>query len=308
MLLIHLPIILSTLIAIILILIGPIIAFVILWKAIGFKGYASIFAYSEGRTFLYKLDPRVKLLYAIAIPALASAFGFYVGVILLAFTLFLYLFMTNPAKNLRFVILLMLSIVIPSAWVDSITFSGFRRLKGQLLIALIPSSMGIRGISLIGLLFGLMISVPAALEVASVFILVFTSSPSDLLTSMVKSKIPYELAFAMTIALVSIPKVLDAFSSLTEVLRSRGFIGGLNFLPFRSFLKRLWIYVYSTGIIIADFVIDVLRSSQNIALSADIRGFRANKKRTYFHDFKMKPVDWILVSVLMFAFLIAILR
>ncbi|MGC8664566.1 MAG: energy-coupling factor transporter transmembrane component T family protein [Nitrososphaeria archaeon] len=308
MLIVYLPASLSILVAVILILIGPIIAFFLLWKAIGFKGYASIFAYSDGKTFLYKLDPRVKLLYAIAVPALASAFGFYVGISLLAFTLLLYLFMTNPTKNLRFVILLMLSVIIPSAWIDSITFSGFRRLKGQLLIALVPPSMGIRGVSLLGLLFGLMVSVPAALEVASVFILVFTSSPSDMLTSMVKSKVPYELAFAMTLALVSIPKVLDAFSSLTEVLRSRGFIGGFKLLPAKTFIKRFWIYIYSSGIIIADFVIDVLRSSQNIALSADIRGFRANKKRTYYHDFKMKPVDWILAITLFIAFVIAVMH
>ncbi len=298
----------STLLAIILILVGPVIAFFLLWKAIGFKGYASIFAYSDGKTFLYKLDPRVKLLYAIAVPALASAFGFYLGLALLVFTLLLYLFMTNPMKNLRFVILLMLSIVIPSAWIDSITFSGFRRLKGQLLVAFVPSSMGIKGISFIGLIFGLVISVPAALEVASIFVLVFTSSPSDVLTSMVKSKVPYELAFAMTLAIVSIPKVLDTFSSLTEVLRSRGFLDGLNPLRVKTFIKRLYIYAYSTGIVIAAFVINVLRSSQNIALSADIRGFRANKKRTYYHDFKMKSIDWVLALTLFAAFVIAVIH
>ncbi|MGC8661738.1 MAG: energy-coupling factor transporter transmembrane component T family protein [Nitrososphaeria archaeon] len=308
MLTIYLPMSASTILAILMILFGPFMAFLLLWKAIGLKGYATIFAYSNGRSFLYRIDPRVKLLYAVAIPALASTFGFYAGIALLAFTLFLYAFMNTPLKDLRFVVLLMLSIVLPSAWIDSITFSGFRRLPSYLLIAIVPASMGIRGLSMLGLLFGLASSVPAALAVAAAFIIVFTSSPSDLLTSMVKSKVPYELAFAMTLALVSIPKILDSFSSLTEVLRSRGFLGAFNLQPIKTVFQRFWTYAFSTGLIIADFVIDVLRSSQNIAISADIRGFRASKNRTYYRDFKMKSVDWVLSFILLIAFMIAILR
>ncbi len=308
MLTIYLPGSVSTILAIFMILFGPFMAFLLLWKAIGIKGYASIFAYSNGKSFLYRLDPRVKLLYAIAIPALASAFGFYVGIVLIAFTLLLYFFMNNPMKDLRFVVLLMLSIVLPSAWIDSITFSGFRRISSYLMLAIEPASMGIRGLSLIGLLFGLASSVPAALAVAAAFIIVFTSSPSDLLTSMVKSKVPYELAFAMTLALVSIPKVLDTFSTLTEVLRSRGFLGAFNFKPIKTIFQRSIEYALSSGLIVADFIIDVLRSSQNIAISADIRGFRASKRRTYYHDFKMKSIDWILSLILVTVFLVAILR
>jgi energy-coupling factor transport system permease protein len=305
---IYLPPAASAFVAILMIIFGPFMAFLLLWKAIGIKGYASIFAYSNGKSFIYRIDPRVKLLYAIAIPALASTFGLYVGIVLLAFTLFLYFFMNNPIKDLRFVILLMLSIVLPAAWIDSITFSRFRGISGLLLLVIYPASMGIRGISLIGLMFGFMSSVPAALEVAAAFIIVFTSSPSDLLTSMVKSKMPYELAFAMTLALVSIPKILDSFSSLTEVLRSRGFIGAFNLKPLKSLFQRFWIYMFSTGLIIADFIIDVLRSSQNIAISADIRGFRASKNRTYYRNLRMNYVDWALSLVLIAAFVIAILR
>ncbi len=305
---INLPPVASAVVAILMILFGPFMAFLLLWKAIGIKGYASIFAYSNGKSFLYRIDPRVKLLYAIAIPALASTFGLYVGITLLAFTLFLYLFMNSPLKDLRFVILLMLSIILPAAWIDSITFSRFSRLPRLLLLVIHPASMGIRGISLIGLMFGFMSSIPAVLAVAAAFIIVFTSSPSDLLTSMVKSKMPYELAFAMTLALVSIPKVLDSFSSLTEVLRSRGFIGAFNLQPLKSLFQRFWIYTFSTGLIIADFIIDVLRSSQNIAISADIRGFRASKNRTYYHNLKMNYVDWVLSSILIVAFVIAVLR
>ncbi|MCL4343727.1 MAG: energy-coupling factor transporter transmembrane protein EcfT [Nitrososphaerota archaeon] len=308
MLTVYLPAPASTTLAILMILFGPLMAFFLLWKAIGLKGYASIFAYSSGKSYLYRIDPRVKLLYAVAVPALASTFGIYVGVALLAFTLFLYGFMNNPLKDLRFIVLLMLSIILPSAWIDSITFSGFRRLPSSLLITIEPASMGIRGVSMLGLLFGLASSVPAALAVAAAFIIVFTSSPSDLLTSMVKSKVPYELAFAMTLALVSIPKVLDSFSSLTEVLRSRGFLGTFNFQPIKTLFQRFWTYLFSSGLIVADFVIDVLRSSQNIAVSADIRGFRASKKRTYYRDFRMKSVDWALSFVLLIAFVIAILR
>ncbi|MEM0123643.1 MAG: energy-coupling factor transporter transmembrane component T [Conexivisphaerales archaeon] len=308
MLIVYLPLPASTILAILMILFGPVMAFFLLWKAIGLKGYASVFAYSNGKSFLYRIDPRVKLLYAIAVPALASTFGIYVGVALLAFTLALYAFMNNFLKDIRFVVLLMLSIILPSAWIDSITFSGFRRVSSYLLIAIEPTSMGIRGVSVLGLLFGLVSSVPAALAVAAAFIIVFTSSPSDLLTSMVKSKVPYELAFAMTLALVSIPKVLDSFSLLTEVLRSRGFLGAFNLQPIKTLFQRFWTYVFSTGLIVADFVIDVLRSSQNIAISADIRGFRASKTRTYYRDFRMKPVDWTLSLILLVAFIIAILR
>ncbi len=306
-LLINLPPAAMGLLALLIILFPIAFAFYILWIAIGAKGYASIFAYSGGNSFIYRADPRVKFLYAVAAPALASALGLYAGIIVLVATLAVYAFMNNRGKNLRFVLLLMLSVAVPSAWTSAIMFHReFSRftIPGPKVLFAHPE-LGVNGLSLLGFEYGAASSLTALVAIASTFILVFTSSPSDILTSMVKSKVPYELAFAMTLALISIPKIMDVASNLKEVLFARGFV--YYFAP--KGRPARWIYApYYLALILADFIIDVLRSAENIALAANVRGFRASKRRTFYHDFKMTPGDWVAAALFVGLFVMSIMK
>jgi len=58
--------------AIVLITMGPALTIYLIWKIIGFRGYMSLFQFVSGKSFLYKLDPRTKILLAIILTTIGA--------------------------------------------------------------------------------------------------------------------------------------------------------------------------------------------------------------------------------------------
>ena len=243
--------------AILLLLVAPAVAFYLIWIVIGFRGFLSVFALSYSDSWLMKLDPRVKLLLAIVLPALASGLRFWENFVLLLGVLFLYLFTPDPLSKYRFMIPLILAIELPSAWLIALSFT--------------------------------------SLALASSFLLIFTCSPSDLLRSLTKSKIPVEIGFALAIALTAIPKVMESISVTLEAVMSRG----LSLKAKPSSASYPYYFAKALFLAVANVVILTIKDAEEFATSADLRGFRSLKKRTYYHDFRLGSIDWALIVVLL---------
>jgi len=286
--------IVADLLAILLILVAPALAFYLIWVVIGFRGFLSVFALRYSDSWLMKLDPRVKLLLAIVLPALASGLRFWESFVLLLGVLFLYLFAPDPLSKYRFMIPLILAIELPSAWLIALSFRGFFKAYSIAFPAALRA-FGVSGISLSALLFGLEINVRTSLALASSFLLIFTCSPSDLLRSLTKSKIPVEIGFALAIALTAIPKVMESISVTLEAVMSRG----LSLKAKPSSAAYPYFFAKALFLAVANVVILTIKDAEEFATSADLRGFRSFKRRTYYHDFRLGSIDWALIVVLL---------
>ncbi len=78
------------------------------------------------------------------------------------------------------------------------------------------------GLTWEGLIYGLQISFRATASIASGLLLIFSASPSDILRSLEKSKLPIELGFTLLLAASSIPKVLESSMIVINALKARG--------------------------------------------------------------------------------------
>ncbi|MGC8600211.1 MAG: energy-coupling factor transporter transmembrane component T family protein [Nitrososphaeria archaeon] len=299
--------------AIVLITMGPALTIYLIWKVIGFRGYISLFQFVSGKSFLYKLDPRTKILLAIILTTIGAMTIWWISAIFLIALLLLYLWTTDPIAKYRIVLPLTLATFIGTAWTEGMFTppETLAELFGRdTFLILFPAafqSIGAYGFSVQGIFYGLQIAFRASTGIASGFLLVFTSSPSDILISLEKSKIPVEIGFGLIVGITSIPKILESTITITDAARSRGFefSGGFEG-NISKYLKRAWEQTKLVILIVASVVIWTLRSAENIATSADIRGFRAMPKRTYYNEPTIKRIDIIAIIILLIIFAIGI--
>lgn len=310
-------------IALIYLLWGPALVIYLIFKLIGFRGYMSLFRYAGGSSFLYKLDPRVKILMSIVVTTVAAVTVWWISAIIFAAVMALYAFTTNVREKMKIVIPLVLASFIGTAWAQSMiapySYLVFDFGEVHFLYAFPPalSALGITkangtayvpylgyvenptGLTLEGFIYGLQITFRSVAAVASGLLLIFTTQPSDILTSLEKSGLPVELGFALLLAVSSVPKVLEASMTTLNALKARGVeFRPRSRNPFTA-LAALGSSIRYVLLALVTIVILTLKDAVQIAVAAEIRGFRASRHRTYYRDMRMKRADYIGVALLL---------
>ncbi|MEA2069972.1 MAG: energy-coupling factor transporter transmembrane component T [Asgard group archaeon] len=217
------------------------------------------FIYQEEKSLLHKIDPRVKLLFVIAMMCL-----------------------TIIINNL-FPIMLLFGLILPLLFLGEFFLEWFRSLlvflpfllliiilNAFLLTAAHPTTLALI------IAFRLLI-------ISAVFGLFFqTVSPNELSLMLISFHLPYSLAWAMSTAYRFIPTLADETTMIANAQKARGLQidqGHLikrvkNFLP-------LLIPIFASA----------LRRSWQLAEAIESRGWNARKKRTFLYKLEFQWWD-----------------
>lgn len=246
---------------------------------------ASFDFYVAGRSWLHRLDPRVKLAIVAAGSVvlllwlnLALLFGSIVAI-------HLTLLLTGyPWAKLRAVwraiapLLILVVVVWPLFYQSGATVF----------------SVGPLDVTTGALLVGL----ATALRIAAVsFIFLFwigTTDTRELVRGFVRLGLPFKWGMALTIGLRFIPTFAGIFMTVSQAQQSRGLILEGNI--FRRARQMLPILVAS--------LVSAFRSSEQLAMTLESRGFGAQRKRTVLHDLQMRPADWLTLTLTVVAALL----
>jgi len=302
---------------------GPALVIYLIFKLIGFRGYMSLFRYAGGETFLYRLDPRVKILLSVVVTTVAAMTVWWISAILFVGVMALYAFTTNVKEKMRIVAPLVLASFIGTAWAQSmiapysyllydfgevhfiyafpgaLSALGITQANGTAYVPYLGYVQNPVGLTWEGLIYGLQITFRSVAAIAAGLLLVFTTQPSDILTSLEKSGLPVELGFALLLAVSSVPKVLEASMTTLNALKARGVDfrpRGGNPAAAASALGNTVRYVL---LALVTIVVLTLKDAVQIAIAAEIRGFRASRKRTYYREMKMRLPDYVGIAVLL---------
>lgn len=310
-------------IALVLLLYGPVLVVYLVFRLIGFQGYMSLFRFVEGKSIIYRLDPRVKILLSIVVTTVAAMTIWWISAIMFIAIMALYPLLTNIRDKMRVAIPLILASFIGTAWTESL-FAPYSILQAvfhhvtfiyvlpQPLAALgvtqgsgtfnVPYLGEVRnpvGVTWEGIIYGLQITFRAVAAIASGLLLVFSTPPSDILRSLEKSGLPIELGFTLLLAVSSVPKVLENSMVVLNALKARG----VDFRP-RSrnpirFLVNLAFTVKVIIMALVSIIILTLRDARQIAIAADIRAFRVSRRRTYYRDIRMGTWDYVALAIIL---------
>ena len=225
------------------------------------------------------LDPRTKLIMVLCVTTLAIVYST-VGalfLLLLATTVILFIFgidFRQVVKNLKpfFVLLLVLFLA------QCIFTPG-----GEVLLAIGP----VRLLTSEGLLMGTSV-VLRLLVVIAAALLLSTSNSRDFITGLVQWKVPYEIAFMVSVTIRFLPVFRDEFVNVVTAVQLRGV--ELKQVPWG---KKIYLF----RSLFFPVVYGAILTAQQLSVAMEARGFRAYPQRTYLRQLYLNRWDYCLMLV-----------
>lgn len=238
--------------------------------------------YAPGRSWLHRLDPRIKMA-LVAAGSVVTLIWVNLPLLLLGLLAVHAVLLTAgyPVERLRAVWraigpLLVIVIVVWPVFDQS----------GRTLLTLGPLEIASQA---------LLTGVATALRLASVSFLfllwIGTTDARTLVRGFVRLGLPFQWGMALTIGLRFIPTFAGIFVTVSEAQQSRGLVMHGNVV------RRL----RQMAPILVSSLVSALRASEQLAMTLESRGFGASRQRTYLRDLHMRPADWIVLTTAVLA-------
>lgn len=229
-----------------------------------------IYLYVAGDSPLHRLDPRPKLFLLLGVLLLAVAAD-------------------HPAAPGAILAMALAAAHVARAW------SALRRVRTLLFIiagfSMVTWSLLARGttpllgpITVESALYGLGTGLKLAATIASSVVFLATTKNEEITTGLIHLGLPYNVAFAFSMALRLVPTFVGAGATIVQAQRSRGLdveSGGL----FHRMRKQLPLLV--------PVFASAIRATNRMAMALEAKGFGAGPRRTYYLRLRLGPGDWL---------------
>jgi len=217
----------------------------------------NLFLYLDRDSPVHRLDPRTKLFLMLGSFAVAVLFFAPTPLLLLLGVLLVYGAVGRALGNLRRVWVLLLSIAAVSIVSWSIFAGG-----GTPLVWRATRE---------GFIYGIGAAVKIVGMIISGLVFLSTTKTEEIVLGLIRLRVPFQAAFAFSLAIRMVPTIIGTAVTVTEAQRSRGLdteSGG----P----LKRLKTYVP----LLVPIFLHTLRNTDQLAKALESRGFGARRERT----------------------------
>ncbi|MEM3448837.1 MAG: energy-coupling factor transporter transmembrane component T [Candidatus Micrarchaeaceae archaeon] len=293
-----------------LLLFGITMPFYLILVAIGIRGFKEITSYESYSTFYYRLNPIVKIALSITVMIVAAITVWWIGAIFTLCILGSYLSLKNGKRKFLYGLLFTISILVGTTWAYapyttnitlSYAFPGYH----PIVLWTWPSYFGIMGyehfLTLQGLEYGLQVAFRTAAITVSALLLVMTNTPTQILRAFHKAHIPDAIIFTLMVGLKTVPEI---FIYLDESIKIQ-FMRGLG-SRYPRFLKPFFMLLGGLYAIVPT-IIHLMRGAREIAISADTRGFRATKRRSYVESIIFTRLDYYTLSLIVIILILGII-
>jgi len=276
-------------------LLGAVVPVYIVFGVIGLSGLRRLTRYEMNDSFYYRLNPGTKVA-ALFMVALTTSFaGLDLGLLATGVILGSYITLYHGKQKLELGTLFTIAVVWGTVWgsvSDRLSFVLAQEATGGTtdtsfffsdLTRVVASDVAVSGVFLMA------------------FILVMTSTPSDVMRVLRRIGIPNPITFSVVVGMRTVPILLEAINSTMKVQLMRGFgsRGGGSLGP---------LYVFAASIFaLIPALIFLLRGARNMAISTGTRAFGAYKNRTNVKKLPFGPSDVGLLTIAATFLVIAIL-
>lgn len=259
----------------------------------------------ERSSILTRLDFRTKLMMIIVVMILAMLWES--PVINAGLALMLILLCLFSGVKVKY-IWTVIKLLIPF-WLLLLFIHGFFsealavRLSGHQILTpifIIPQDWWLIGggkLSLEGILFGVNVIFKTLAMVLSVPLALFTTEVDSIIVGMVRSKIPYKIAFVFASTLRFFPALFEDIQMIIEAQRLRGLA-----MEKMNIFQKLAVYS-RIGI---PLILSAMADSQQLEVVLQSKGFCGEPNRTYMHDSDLTIEDRTIMSLMGGLFIIAV--
>ena len=233
--------------------------------------------YAPGQSWLHRADARVKLLFVLCalVLSILNKNIWLMLAALLAMTL-LHLSARTPSNRLRIIWRTILPVALLMFTLRVLFYPEGEPLLTIWMVRITP----------IAIAQGVVLAARLLTMALAVFAWLYTTSQTDLVQSMVRLGLPHEYGLVLALALRYIPTFQGIFNQISEAQQARG-------LDFSR--QKGWRRVRAMMPIFVSMIISSLRTSQQLALALEARGYgRKGARRTVLVGLRYRPVDYLL--------------
>lgn len=278
-------------------------------RLIGFKGLRHLFSYEPRQSIIHRLDPRLKVIYPVLMGILSIFLNWEFVYLLVGFTMIPWVLLRPSTARARVIITMAGIPVIGAIWSQ-----GLFHTEGASTIHLLfvfPPTLswaGTPGLSSTGLLFGLQQAGRTLSGVLAALLLLFTTTPSEIVWAFYKFRLPPAAGLAFSAALRFLPQMMERMTILLQVVQVRGYDLTIprwwEVRKWPGYLGRVFACI---PVVTIPLLIGSLRSTSVMAMVVDARAFGAHPRRTNLREHSFSLADRVALGTLTGLTLIVIL-
>ncbi len=248
------------------------------------------FTYIDGYSWIHRLNGVAKFLVFLLWIVFCFA-TFDIRLLLVAFFISMFCTFTSkiPFKKFKVPLIGMLSLVL----VNALCIYLFSPSQGTAVIGsrtLIIGSSSMRyALSLEELWYLAVVCLKLFTIFPMALLFVFCTHPSEFASSLNKIGLSYRISYSISLSLRYIPEITDDFANIMHAQEARGVDISKNV----SLAKR----VKNVTKVLAPLILSSIDKIDIITNAMILRGFGIRKKRTWYRERKLCPIDWIAIFV-----------
>ena len=228
--------------------------------------FLNAFKFLRKNTIIHRLDPRVKLIFAIVYTINALMFTELVPLILIFLSLIPFILLGKLLKQ----------------WMKSLRSLAFLYIFIIVINTLFITNNGFS--------FSLSMIIRISIMISAFSIFFLTVDPNDLALSLISMKIPYEFAFSFSLAFRFVPTIAIEAQNIIDSQQSRGY--EMQKKGIISQIKNLFP-------LLVPLIISSIKRAFNVAEALESRAFGSKKERTFYFSIHYTKSDWIFTFILL---------
>ncbi len=278
-------------------------------KLVGLGGLRELVTYEARDTPLHRLDPRLKVLYPVAMGVLSILLTWSFMLIVFALSIVPWIWLRPSRQRVRVLMVMVIGPALAGFWSQGLYYLPNPPIHYLYQFPPTISWMGSPGITSYGLVFGLEQTARVLVTVSTSMMILVTTDVSDFTWAFERFGAPPQVGFALTAALRFLPEMISRTSLVLRAVELRGYDLSrprwFQVIQWPDYAKRV---ARCVGLITVPLLVGTLRGTTTMAMVADARGFGANRRRGSLRVHKLAAVDYwgygVLITLVLTAFVL----
>jgi energy-coupling factor transport system permease protein len=238
--------------------------------------------YFSGNSFIHRANPAVKITALLATYVFILAFQnpVLIGILLIS-TIMLLLLSKTPFYLIREMVLPVTPVVVMFTVFWPISFA-----EGHVLASYtIPGVGWVLNITDLGMVWGLIVALRLFTTILATFLVMVTTSESDLVSGLLMLRVPYTLAFILILTFRFLSLVAGDVGTIHDARRARA-------LPDKQTMKES---IKNMVTLVIPLLLVSVRRMQYVTNAIEVRAFKPGQPRTNYHRLSFRCNDYALM-------------
>jgi len=281
-----------TVISYLLVFAVPLLLPVLFIKLVGLGGLRELVTYEAGDTPLHRLDPRLKVLYPVAMGVLSILLSWTLMLAVFALSILPWLWLRPSRQRIRVLMVMVIGPALAGFWSQGMYYLPPPPIHFLYQFPWTISWLGSPGITTYGMIFGLEQSARVLVTVSTSMLILVTTDVGDFTWAFERFRAPPQVGFALTAALRFLPEMISRTTLVLRAVELRGYDLSrprwFQAADWPDYIRRV---AHCAVLITVPLLVGTLRGTATMAMVADARGFGVTRTRGSLRVHKLSAVD-----------------